>query len=96
MSQTDIWQYLKVEAPTVTRTLTRMESSGWINRRQGKDKRERIIELSSHAKQFFPTIKGKIETLDQEYLAPLSEQERLQLLHLLEKLGTKKDDLDES
>ena len=37
MTQKEIWQYLNVEAPTVTRTIVRLEESGWINRREGTD-----------------------------------------------------------
>jgi len=89
MSQTDIWEYLKVEAPTVTRTLVRMESSGWIIRKPGKDKRERKVELTEMAKLKFPLIKKSIENYQQKYVAELSEQEQEQLRYLLEKLGSK-------
>src|SRR6476661_5110851 len=57
MTQTAIWKYLNVEAPTVTRTLSRMEKSGWIVRKQGNDKRERVIELTDDAKRKFPDIR---------------------------------------
>src|SRR5690625_7750079 len=56
MTQTEIWKYLNVEAPTMTRTLSRMEKNGWIIRKQGEDKRERVIELTDFAKQEFPVL----------------------------------------
>ncbi|WP_077622807.1 MarR family winged helix-turn-helix transcriptional regulator [Sediminibacillus massiliensis] len=87
MTQTDIWNYLKVEAPTVTRTLARMESSGWVTRKPGKDKRERIVQLTLEAEQKVSIIKQSVENFEQDHLAHLSEQERQQLLHLLQKLG---------
>ena len=35
-TQTELCQYLNVESPTMTRTLTRMETMGWIIRTEGK------------------------------------------------------------
>ncbi len=43
MTQTDIWKYVNVEAPIVTRTIAKMEENGSIVHQQGEDKRERII-----------------------------------------------------
>ncbi|MFC0562283.1 MarR family winged helix-turn-helix transcriptional regulator [Halalkalibacter alkalisediminis] len=96
MTQTDIWQYLKVEAPTVTRTLVRMEASGWIIRRHGADKRERIVELTDMAKKTFPLVKKSIQTMEQQYIMQLTELEQQQLLFLLEKLGPKRNDFNEN
>lgn len=42
----EISSYLGVEAPTMTRTLARLEKSGWITRTAGKDKREKLISLT--------------------------------------------------
>ncbi|MCL7745753.1 MarR family winged helix-turn-helix transcriptional regulator [Halalkalibacter alkaliphilus] len=96
MTQTEIWQYLKVEPPTVTRTLVRMESSGWITRRLGKDKRERRIELTEFAKEKLPLVKAQLDSFEGQYVSKLSEQEQQQLQHLLEKLGQKRNGLDEN
>lgn len=87
MSQTDIWKYLNVEAPTITRTLVRMEKNGWIIRTPGEDKRERIIQLSDDAKNKFPFIKQTIHTLETEMLSDLTSEEKKQLHYLLSKIG---------
>ncbi|WP_158735547.1 MarR family winged helix-turn-helix transcriptional regulator [Alteribacillus sp. YIM 98480] len=92
MSQTDIWQYLKVEAPTMTRTLARMETSGWIHRKPGKDKRERIVVLTEEAKEKLPDVMKTIKQFEQQFVAHISNSEQDQLYHLLEKLGTKRSD----
>lgn len=88
MTQTDIWKYVNVEAPTVTRTVTKMEKNGWILRTQGKDKRERIIELTDVAKQSFPAIKQSIMALENDLLGELSPEEKEQLVVLLSKIHT--------
>ena len=53
-TQIELSQYLRVEAPTITRTLARMEEMGWVTRQYGKDKRERHIKLTEKACQMFP------------------------------------------
>ncbi|WP_143318011.1 MarR family transcriptional regulator [Clostridium sp. HBUAS56017] len=52
--QIQLCKYLGVEAPTVTRTLTRMEEMGLVIRNEGKDKRERLIKLTEKAYEMFP------------------------------------------
>ncbi|MFD2629925.1 MarR family winged helix-turn-helix transcriptional regulator [Oceanobacillus kapialis] len=88
MTQTEIWRYLNIEAPTVTRTLVRMEKAGWVIRKQGEDKRERIIELTSNALEKIPSIKKSVESFDHEMLSDLSQQEKNQLYMLLSKMKT--------
>ncbi|MDQ0252918.1 DNA-binding MarR family transcriptional regulator [Evansella vedderi] len=94
MSQTEIWKYLEVEAPTTTRTLVRMEASGWIYRKPGRDKRERIVELTETAKEKYPSIKKTVENLEQRLVYQLSDQEQHQLQQLLEKLEENRKDSD--
>ena len=87
MTQKEIWKYLNVEAPTVTRTIVRLEESGWINRREGTDKREKIVQLSSSAEQKVPEIEKRIRRVEENLLSKLSDEEQNQLIHLLKKIG---------
>ncbi|MBT2570636.1 MarR family transcriptional regulator [Planococcus sp. ISL-110] len=87
MTQKEIWQYLNVEAPTVTRTIVRLEKSGWILRREGKDKRERIVQLSLFAEQKMPAIENRIRQTEKRLVSGLSDEEQEQLLALLKKIG---------
>lgn len=86
MTQTDIWKYLNVEAPTITRSLAKMEKNGWVTRRQGEDKRERLIELTDEAKSKFSMIKQSVTKMEDQLLADLSKNEKEQLYHLLNKI----------
>ena len=52
-TQIELSQYLSVEAPTITRTLARMEEMGWITREYGNDKREKHIKLTEKAYEMF-------------------------------------------
>lgn len=89
MTQKEIWQYMNVEAPTVTRTIVRLEESGWIFRREGHDKRERIVQLSSFAEQKMPAIEKRIRQAEERMVSDLSDEEQDQLIVLLRKIGMK-------
>lgn len=94
MTQTEIWKYLNVEAPTVTRTITRLENNGWIIRKQGNDKRERVIELTSDAKDKFATIHQKMDRLEESMLASFTSEEKADLQKLLLKINATGEELD--
>lgn len=87
MTQKQVWLYLHVEPPTVTRTLARMEKSEWIVREEGTDKRERIITLTDKAKQVFPEIKASVQLVEKKYLTDVTELEKKQLYQILQKIG---------
>ena len=93
MTQKEIWQYLNVEAPTVTRTIVRLEESGWVVRCEGKDKRERIVQLSSFAEQKVPEIENRIRQTEERLGSDLSDEEQEQLIVLLKKIGIESSDV---
>lgn len=86
MSLTAIWKYLNVEAPTITRTVTRLEELGWVERQQGSDKREKIITLSALAKKQFPAVKASVLHFEQQMIKNLNNEEQQLLVQLLEKM----------
>lgn len=87
MSQTAIWKYLNVEAPTVTRTIVKMEKNGWVKRQFGEDKRERIIELTKETKKKYQDILQSISEIENKLLADLTQEDKQQLYNLLNKIG---------
>jgi MarR family transcriptional regulator, transcriptional regulator for hemolysin len=87
MTQSDIWRYLVVEAPTVTRTLMKLEESGWVRRTPGSDKRERLVSLTEKAIEQLPMIEKDVRSFEHRMLENLSEVEQDQLFSLLSKLG---------
>ena len=88
MTQTEIWRYLNVEAPTVTRTLIRLEKGGWVMRGKGKDRRERIISLTDKAQALFPSIQNTMQQFNNDMVNNLDEGEQDTLYALLQKLGS--------
>ncbi len=95
MTQKEIWQYLNVEAPTVTRTLAKLEESGWAERKEGADKRQRIVCLTPKAESKVAEIEGRVTGLENEMLFGLTRDEEQQLMGLLKKIkaqaSTEKD-----
>lgn len=86
MTLTQIWKYLNVEAPSVTRAITRLETLGWIERLDGEDKREKIVTLSAQAEVRLPTIMETILAFEEEMVGSLTMEEQQQFMMLLEKM----------
>lgn len=86
MSLTDIWKYLKVEAPTVTRTVARLEQLDWIVRTEGEDRREKIVSFSEEGKKKFPVVLASVVQFEKGLVETITEEEQQQLLELIDKL----------
>ena len=86
MTLTQIWKYLNVEAPSITRAITRLESLGWVLRMDGEDKREKIVTLSSYAEERLPTITKTILAFEEEMVGALTVEEQQQFMILLKKM----------
>lgn len=87
MTQSDIWRYLHVEAPTITRTLVKLEESGWVERTPGSDKRERLVSLTEKALDLLPEVEKDVKNFEQTMVANLKDEEQELLYSLLKKLG---------
>ena len=83
---TEIWKYLNVEAPTITRTVNRLAELEWLTIEEGVDRRERIVKLSEAAINDFPKIKGDIIRFETRFLERLTKDEQSQLINLLRKM----------
>lgn len=87
-TQKDLSQYLGVEAPTMTRTLARMEKSGWINRIAGvNDKREKQIELTPSAIDRFDTWYEAVKQCEDKVLQHISQQEKADMITIIRKMS---------
>lgn len=86
MTLTQIWKYLNVEAPTITRTVNRLEEMGWLVTREGKDRREKFVSLTENAILQLSDIKETIIRFEEQSLKGLSEEEEKLLMELLKKI----------
>ena len=87
MTLTQVWKYVNVEAPTITRTVNRLEELGWLSTREGKDRREKIVRLSEDAAAKFPTIEASIIQFENGFLKGLTDEEQVILMKLLKKMN---------
>ena len=86
MTLTQIWKYLNVEAPSITRAITRLETLGWVERLDGEDKREKIVTLTAQANERLPAITETILAFEEEMVGSLTAEEQQQFMILLEKM----------
>jgi len=86
MTLTQIWKYLNVEAPTITRTVNRLEEMGWLVTREGKDRREKFVKLTESAVSQLQDIQQTIIRFEKESLKGLSDEEEQLLMELLKKI----------
>ena len=78
---------LRVDPSTVTRTLQRMEAAGLAERHApaSGDRRAVIVKPTATGRQRHASIAAKRVTIITEIMAPLSDDEREQLVDLLER-----------
>lgn len=86
MTLTAIWKYLNVEAPTITRTVSRLETLGLVRREEGADRREKIVHLTEAALLLMPKVEDTVLKFEAEMTKNLTEEEIAQIIHLLEKM----------
>lgn len=86
MSLTQIWKYLNVEAPTITRTVYRLVELGWVEICGGRDRREKIVRLSEKALQDFTSIQTTLLEFEEKMVTNLTDDEQKLLIELLQKI----------
>lgn len=86
MTLTEIWKYLNVEAPTVTRTVTRLEQLGWLVHHDGVDRRSKIVKLSEEGLRKYPEVEAAVMKFENSFAKDLSDEEQQMFLSLLRKL----------
>ncbi|MGG1676790.1 MarR family winged helix-turn-helix transcriptional regulator [Neobacillus sp. NRS-1170] len=79
LTQKELCDYLFVEAPPMTRTIQRLVKQGYVRQVQGKDKREKIIQLTDLALSEYPNWEKAVFESNEVLLEnfPLSSQEVL-------------------
>jgi DNA-binding MarR family transcriptional regulator len=71
LTQKDLCQYLAIEAPPMTRTIQRLLTQGYVKQIQGKDKREKYIQLTEEALEKYPIWEATILKVNDSLLSEL-------------------------
>ncbi|WP_338753004.1 MarR family winged helix-turn-helix transcriptional regulator [Bacillus sp. FJAT-52991] len=82
LTQTELCNYLAVEAPPMTRTIQRLVKQGYVEQVPGHDKRVKIIMLTEKAEKEYPVWEKEILAANKELLANFPKEQQQQL-HLL-------------
>jgi MarR family transcriptional regulator, transcriptional regulator for hemolysin len=82
LTQKELCEYLFVEAPPMTRTIQRLVKQGYVSQVPGKDKREKLIQLTDVSLKMFPEWEKAVLENNQSLLKHLPETSQEELLHL--------------
>lgn len=87
MTLTSIWKYLNVEAPTITRTVNRLEELGLIQREIDEDRRAKVVALTRAGIEKIALVKVSVSAYEDKFVKDLTEEEQLQFRELLKKFN---------
>ncbi|SON57102.1 Salmolysin [Hartmannibacter diazotrophicus] len=86
INQTAIADRLDLEPISVCRLVDRMETAGWVERRQDPtDRRARLVFMTEAARPAFTEMKALGSGIFDEMMAGFTEEERDQLMTLLKR-----------
>lgn len=82
----ELSNYLSVEKPTVTRTITRLEELGYVEHVPGKDRREKRMQLTELGRKIYKNVRVTIDQFEQDILKGISEEEQLEVIRIMENI----------
>jgi MarR family transcriptional regulator, transcriptional regulator for hemolysin len=82
LTQKELCDYLFVEAPPMTRTIQRLVKQGYVSQAPGKDKREKLIQLTDVSLKMFPEWEKAVLETNQSLLKHLPESSQGDLLQI--------------
>lgn len=89
LSVGELAERIGIEVPTVVRTVKRMEAAGLLQRRPDPgDRRRALIVLTDRGRELERVVPDLLAELDRRATATLSEDERAELLRMLDEVWT--------
>ena len=82
LTQKELCEYLFVEAPPMTRTIQRLVKQGYVLQVPGKDKREKLIQLTDVALKMFPEWEKTVIETNHSLMKHFLETSQDELFHL--------------
>lgn len=82
----NIANYLKLEKSSVTRAVCRLEKHNLVKAVQGKDKREKIIQLTDLGESIYTSCRQIIDEFEEKILNGISEKEQRVFFQILCKI----------
>jgi MarR family transcriptional regulator, lower aerobic nicotinate degradation pathway regulator len=86
--QITVAQRVALDAATSGSVIMRLEERGWLRREPSPtDKRRKLLWLTAEGEKMAMEMKKPARKVQQKLLSPLSDDEKIQLLALLKKVG---------
>jgi MarR family transcriptional regulator, transcriptional regulator for hemolysin len=82
----DISNYYQVEKPTITRRVHRLEELEIVKQIPGKDRREKIIQLTERGEQIYMECRKKITDLEHSMMDGINQEEQITTFNTLPKI----------
>ena len=82
----DVSNYYNVEKPTITRRVHRLEELQMVNQIPGKDRREKIIQLTEIGEEIYQTCRVKITEMEYRVMEGIPEHEQNIAFEILPKI----------
>ncbi|WP_449539247.1 MarR family winged helix-turn-helix transcriptional regulator [Ferdinandcohnia sp. Marseille-Q9671] len=83
LTQSELCEYLTVEAPPMTRNIQKLVKLGYVNQVQGADKRAKHIELTEKALEEYPKWEQAMVEMNRKLLISFPQESQEQLNELL-------------
>ncbi|WP_458414643.1 MarR family winged helix-turn-helix transcriptional regulator [Schinkia sp. CFF1] len=88
----DISNYYNVEKPSITRRVHRLEEMNIVEEIPGRDKREKLIQLTNKGEEIYQACRQKITELEYSVMKGIPMEEQIATFEVLPKI--KKNILD--
>lgn len=82
----DIASEYNVEKPTITRRVHKLEELGIVKQIFGRDKREKIIQLTERGEEVYTACRKEISDLEYRVMVDISKEEQLAVFRTLPKI----------
>jgi len=82
----DISTYYQVEKPTITRRVHRLEELQIVKQIPGRDRREKVIQLTESGEEIYQEIRKRITDLEHRVLDGIAEEEQKVMFQTLPKI----------
>jgi MarR family transcriptional regulator, transcriptional regulator for hemolysin len=82
----DISNYYQVEKPTITRRVHRLEELEIVKQIPGKDRREKIIQLTERGEEIYKECRKKITNLEHSMMDGINQEEQITTFNTLPKI----------
>ena len=89
LSQAQLSDMMLVNRANITSLIDRMEKAGLVARTAARDRRYKIVKMTTQGKKLFAKVEPVYAKQVQEMIAPLPEAEQKRLIQMLEKIRSR-------